>query len=279
MNFPRHEVLSLMEGEAGYCGATDQERWKGIVNHILKDYALSLTIADRLKGAVGHETTRQRLHASGQGCLLGEIDALRLEDVADASFMHDAGKAVDEKRRIAQGGRDRHHLEGWRMARGAGLPDAISNVALTHYFPSSGRKLALLDKIILLSDGMVSQEYMLPTERIEDIRRRWITQRMEAGDAPLIDPVRFEKYADVLRGVAQELFGVMGIDGRDPESVQAFLASVPRRLAEEQYLRRAYERGGWQDAVATVQRVRRRIGDDLRASLEARNGPESDGFN
>ncbi|MFA4833321.1 MAG: HD domain-containing protein [Patescibacteria group bacterium] len=217
-------IIKFMTEGAGYWNVPDKEKWKGVFNHIMLEYNAGIHIAKRLK-KIGEEKD------------INELKNIDVREAATAALLSDIGKRRAEETIIkGETEEDTHGQIGKEMLEKAGFSETVSRIANSHDFPTSKDQLpTIYDKIALFADAIAGQKYMLPAERLHDIKQRWIIQRKEKGAEPLISEDKFEQYRQVVQEVADEIFRLLG---EDPEE---FIKNIPHSR-EERYMRALFDK-------------------------------------
>ena len=258
------KTVNFMQGHGGERGAgiwdtNDREDWSGVFNHMCMDLHMGMYIAERLQEALKNPSVRRKLHQKKKSEYIEIIDAPDfLQNVANASWIHDWGKRCDEEDRALEEGerKDKHHIAGFRIAKRIGRTNKrvakIAKVAITHHFykgDRAGYKLDLYDKIAILADEMAGQEYVKLKDRFADLRYRWITKRKAEGLPPLINEDQFNAHERTTHEIAKEIFEIL--DTNEDE----FLDSIPPEREEIRFLRGIRERGEEDEGIVVVRRV------------------------
>lgn len=203
--------IPLVDKGAYLWGVENQELGKGILRHVLLCSRVACCLARELKsrGVSGHEEID--LEYVVHTALLHDIDKLYAEDREKLPPEIKEALGIPRDFREASAGVD-EVASSW--LRDLGFPSEVYEAIRTHNFPGE-----VIDnpywKITLLADYMVGQKVMTVEERLNDVKTRWIDQRVEQGLKPRIEPERFELAAKNIRAVAEEIFGALGTSDRE----------------------------------------------------------------
>lgn len=186
-------------------GAEDREIGRGILNHVQK--------VSRVAYFLGKELKKKSIPG---------FENLDLQLLVEGALLHDIVKLYGE-------GRERLSLKekealgitpdfkeissevdnvGISWLKKLGFPSQVYEAIRGHDFP----EMVINDpywKIILIADYMAGQKVMSTKDRLTDVRQRWITQPMERGDKPRIEPERFMIAERNINKVAVEIFAFL----------------------------------------------------------------------
>lgn len=236
VNIDGKEVALVNDG-AYLWGTEDRDKGKGILNHVLLTRRTALALASALK----------EQQAPG-------FENIDLGYVADAATLHDVTKLYGEDRerltpeQKSQLGLPENFREimdevdevGVEWLRNLGFPVEVYGAIMSHDFPVN-----IVDnpywKIVLVADYMSGQQIMTVDQRLNDVRTRWIDEKLANGEAPRIEPERFTVAEQNIKAVAAELFGAIGLEDRDFIEVNQ-LNSPAVMDRGEQFIRRTAER-------------------------------------
>lgn len=247
------QEVTLVNDGAYLWGEEDRDKGKGILNHVLlaRRTALALARALKEKQAPGFED-------------------INLDHVADAATLHDVTKLYGEDRekltpeQKAELGLPENFREimdevddaGVEWLRKLGFPVEVYRAIIGHDFP-----LNIVDdpywKIVLVADYMSGQHIMTVRERLDDVRTRWIDERLAKGEKPRIEPERFTIAEQNIKAVASELFDAIGMD--DTDFIEINQLNSPDTMDRgERFIRRTAEvriEDGAKKVVGLVERV------------------------
>jgi len=246
------EEVSLVHDGSYLWGIGDKEKGAGILNHVLLTRRTALALAKDLK----------ERRAPG-------FENINLQYVADAATLHDLIKLYSEDRerltpeqksalglpqnfKEISNSADEVGVEWLQSER---LPPEIYRAVL-HDFP-----LHIVDdpywKIVLIADYMSGQRIMSVVERLQDVRARWIDEKIEKGEIPRIEPDRFDTAKINIEAVAGELFGYL--ETTDSQFIESHNLNSPDSMDRgEIFIRKTAERGTEDKAkraVGVVERI------------------------
>lgn len=192
-------------------GVKDRQKGEGIFRHSLLSSRVAYFLAKTLK--------ERRIKG---------FENINLQYVIEGAILHDIGKLYGEDReklppqmKEALGLPVTFREESPEVDKisaswlqNLGFPPEVYEAIVSHNFPQG-----VVDnpywKIILLADYMVGQRVMAVEERLEDVRTRWINERLKKGEPPRIEPTRFKIAADNVRAVADEIFIALGTTDKE----------------------------------------------------------------
>ena len=184
-------------------GAEDREKGAGIFRHVLLASRVAYNIAKELKK-----------------CDIAEYKNIDLQLVVEAALLHDIVKLYDGEDREklpvefkeALGLKadfkeisDETNAAGASWLKDLGFSPEVCEVIREHGFPTEIPKSPYA-KIILLADFMTGQKIMPVEDRLNDVKSRWIDQRVAKGESPRIEPDLFAKAREVIKKTAQDIF-------------------------------------------------------------------------
>ena len=240
--------ISLVEG-AYLWSVDDKEKGKGIFRHCL--------LVSRVAYYLGKELKEKKI--------LGYED-VNLQYVTQGALLHDAGKLYAESReklspeiKAALGipldfkesvsGAD-ETASGWLKELGFS-PEVYEAAIKDHNFPQEVKDNPYW-RIILVADYMAGQRVMSVEERLNDVKTRWIDQRITQGLEPRIDPEMFAIAANNIRRVAKEIF--TALETTDKEFIEKHgLNSSESQTRWEKFLMKTRVEGREQRAKELVE--------------------------
>lgn len=206
--------VTLVAGGAYLWGVDDREKGKGILNHVLltSRVAYHLGLLLKKKKVPGYEAIDPGTLV--HGALLHDITKLYGEDREKLPDEIKIALGIETKFREISAIVDE---TGMSWLKALNYPPEAYEAIMGHDFPE-----AIIDnpywKIILIADYMVGQEVMSVSERLNDVKTRWIDQRISQGLAPRIEPERFELAQRNIEEVSSEIFGFL--DTTDTEFIK-----------------------------------------------------------
>jgi hypothetical protein len=201
----------LVENGAYLWGVEDTEKGKGIFNHVMLTSRVADTIAQELKNRK-----------------ISGYENLNMEEVVHAAILHDVAKlhgqdreelSEDQKEIL---GLPRNFKEiseendeaGKAWLKELGFGKNVYGTISGHDFPLKIENNPYW-KIILLADYMCGQNVMTVGERLADVKKRWIEEKIEKGLQPRIDLKHFEIAEENIKAVAKEIFEALKINDSD----------------------------------------------------------------
>jgi HD superfamily phosphohydrolase YqeK len=195
----------LVDQGAYLWGVEDKAKGEGVFNHVLKCSRVAYFLAKELKDR------------KIQG-----FEGINLEHVVDAAILHDLTKLYGEDRenlppevKSALGlSADFREISpaadetGASWLKNLGFPAEVLNAISEHDFPEQMKDNPYW-KIVLIADYMTGQTIMPVSERLLDVKMRWIDSRLKEGLKPRIEPERFAVAYDIVNQVASELFSAI----------------------------------------------------------------------
>jgi len=92
-------------------------------------------------------------------------------------------------------------------------------------------RMDLLDKIIILADNLVTQDYIPLDERIAGLRKSWITKPEQNRGRPLIEEHYVDRYERNVRAIAADLFELLGV-----KDSKEFIDTIPELREEIEFM-------------------------------------------
>ena len=234
-HFVSSGVLTALE-DASLWGVEDREKGEGIFKHVLLASRVAYCLAKELKEKkiAGYEEIDLELVVVR--ALLHDIDKLYIEDREGlASFeeiSHEAEKrAIDRLKELG------FSKEVYEAPKGQDLPQEIID---DPYW-----------KTTIVADYMTGQKVMSIEERLDDIKKRWITQRQSEGKSPRMTLEEFERAKENIEKVAEEIFGYLGTT--DKEFIEKYRLNDEASITRwEKFLMRTREKGKEKRALLLV---------------------------
>lgn len=212
--------------------AEDRDRGKGILNHVL--------LVSRVAYTLGKLVQEKKVPG---------FENINLQSVVEAALLHDVDKLWGEEReklpseiKEALGlSPDFKELSDasdktagvWLTELGFS-PEVIEGVK-THQDPDLGVKNPYWC-LIVLSDYMASQRVMTVKERLQDIRARWIDNRVKNGELPRMSEEEFQREIYSASTAYDAVLGPLGMT--DEEVIETYKLNSPEGQTRwEKFLR------------------------------------------
>lgn len=202
---------SVVDKGAYLWGVEDREKGAGIFRHVLLASRIAYVVAKELKE---------------KG--ISEYQNIDLKLVVEAALLHDIAKLYGEDREklptevkeamgLGSGFReisDETNAAGASWLKDLGFSPEVYEVIAEHGFPTEMPKSPYA-KIILLADFMTGQKIMPVEDRLNDVKTRWIDQKVAKGESPRIEPELFDRAREVIKKTAQEIFQFLEINDKE----------------------------------------------------------------
>jgi putative nucleotidyltransferase with HDIG domain len=200
----------LVDEGAYLWGVEDQEKGEGIFGHVLLVSRVAYALAEELQEKAPDK--------------FGDVDP---QSVVEAALLHDITKLYGEDReKLSAAAKQSLGLRpdfremdketdevGIKWLRELGFPPEVYE-AVHDNFPQE-----TIDnpywKIVLIADYMAGQKVMALDERIKDVRTRWVEKPIAEGKEPRVEEEKFDQAAEIIREVARELFGLIGMTDKE----------------------------------------------------------------
>ncbi len=202
------KFVRLVEKGGGLIGVPDKKEWAEILNHSLIVTRVANYLARELKQA-------------------GEDIDLKL--VNESALLHDVGKRYEQQAKHKEDSDTvgSHAQEGARVLKDENFSEEIVDIVKAHYFPQRKEEMDTWEKkIVFYADSRVGQSTVLLDERLEDIEKRWVPNK--------ITQETMDKTKKIAQDIEQEIFSKLEIKPNEISNLPA-----PR---VERYLRTIVER-------------------------------------
>lgn len=201
-------TYDLVDNGAYWYDVPDRDKGKGVLNHNLKTGRVAVALGKDLKRIGDPRYKDIDLGILEQAAALHDIVKL---------FGEDREKLTPEQKEelsLPRNFREIHEVAdqfGINWMNDLGFPSEVSESIRAHDFPQR-----IIDnpywKIVLLADYMTGQHVMTVADRLNDVRTRWIDERIAQGEDPRIEPERFDIAERNIQEVADEIFTVLDTD-------------------------------------------------------------------
>lgn len=234
------EFGPLVDNGAYLWGVEDREKGQGIFKHVL--------LVSRVAYALAKALMQRDPKKYGSINLQYVVEVAILHDVAKL-YGEDRERKLEPNQKLLMGLRkdfkefdDETDEAGVRWLKQLGFAKEVYEATADH-FPQE-EKESIYWKLGLVADYMASQHVMPVGERIADVRKRWIEEKIAEGKEPRMDPAYYDRASSVIQDVARKLFDVIGVSDRefiereklnDPTSAQrweTFLTGTRTKKAE-----------------------------------------------
>lgn len=182
-------------------GIEDREKSFGLFKHVLLVSRVAYKIAKELKENFPEEYENLNLQSIVETAILHDVVKIYAQDREKLS---DSEKeSIGIRKDFSETDIETEEI-GISWLRDLGFPNEVLK-GIKDHFP-----MEIIDdpywKIVLVSDFMTGQKVMSVSDRLQDVRTRWIEDPVRNNQKPRIDPEIFDKAAVNITIVAKEIF-------------------------------------------------------------------------
>lgn len=229
-------------------GVEDSKKGEGIFNHVM--------LVSRVASILAEELQKKDPVQYGALDMRTVVETAILHDVSklfgqDREFLSEEHKAVIGLRKDFREVDNEAENEGVRWLKEFGFSEEVQKSVKDH-FPEKVVHNPYW-KIVLVADYITGQHVMPLSERLQDVRQRWVDQPIAEGKQPRITSEEFNRSRRIIETVAQEIFHALGLT--DEEFITQHRLNDPDTAGRwERFLRSTRERGQEKRATSLTRR-------------------------